>query len=572
MGGVAGGASAAARLRRLDETAQITIFEKSGYVSFANCGLPYYLGGEINQWNKLQVTTPKKLKERFNLDIHVHREVTSIDKETKKVKVKDTSSGEEFQQEYDELILAVGCEAMIPRSIPGVVREGHFALRNLEDTSAIEQYMAQTHPKRLVVCGGGFIGLEVAEQLKNKGLEVHVVEAMDQVMAPMDPEMAQYIHKELKQQGIRLHLSDPVASFQDGVEGDQPVALASDVFLKSGARLPADMVILAMGIRPSTKLAGDAGLELTARGHIKVDDRMRTSDEHIWAVGDAVEVRNAALGGDNTWAVALGGPANRQGRLCADNIAKLPSAGAYRGTIGSYVVKVFELTAAGVGVNEKILREANLPYKAVYLHPKQHAGYYPNAQFIHLKLLFDPSSGKIYGAQAIGRDGVEKRIDVISTAMHTGMQANELADLELCYAPPYGSARDPVNQAGMIASNIMSGLAESITLLELMQLDESGAEVCVLDVRESNEVEHDGPFPMLSNSQLKVPLGKLRESLPELLSSGELGPHKEVIVACKSGQRAHVAARMLRQLGVPNAKVLSGSWLTASVSSQACGC
>lgn len=571
MGGVAGGASVAARLRRLDEAAQITIFEKSGYVSFANCGLPYYLGGEINQWSKLQVTTPKKLKAQFNLDIHIHNEVISIDRAAKTVGVKDTSSGEEFQQEYDELVLAVGCEAVIPRSIPGVAREGHFALRNLEDTSAIEQYMAQKHPKRLVVCGGGFIGLEVAEQLKIKGLEVHVVEAMDQVMAPMDPEMARYIHNELNRQGIHLHLSDPVASFEDGVEGEEPVALASDVLLKSGARLPADMVILAMGVRPSTKLAGDAGLELTARGHIKVDDRMRTSDEHIWAVGDAVEVRNAALGDDNTWAVALGGPANRQGRLCADNIARLPSAGMYKGTIGSYVVKVFDLTAAGVGVNEKILRAANLPYKVVYLHPTQHAGYYPNAQPIHLKLLFDHSSGKIYGAQAIGKEGVEKRIDVISTAMHTGMQANELADLELCYAPPYGSARDPVNQAGMIASNIMSGLAESMTPLELMQLDDAGAEASVLDVRESKEVERDGPFLMMNIARVNVPLGKLREALPELLSSGQLDPHKEIIVACKSGQRAHVGARMLRQLGVPNAKVLSGSWLTASVCSRTGG-
>ena len=558
VGGVAGGASTAARLRRLSEEAQITIFERSGYVSFANCGLPYYLGGEIQQWSKLQVTNPIKLKARFNLDVRTKTEVLAIHRASKTITVKNLQTGAETQEPYDELVLAVGCEAIIPRAIPGIDREGHFPLRSLEDTSAIESWIATKHPTKIVVCGGGFIGLEIAEQLKNKGMQVHVVEAMDQVMAPLDREMAQYLHEELKAKGIHLHLSNPVSSFEEG-------GAASTVVLKSGEKVIADLVILAMGVRPVTKFIGDAGIELTQRGHIKVNEKMQTNDPHVWAVGDAVEVKNSALGDDHTWAVALGGPANRQGRICADNIAQIPTAGKYRGTIGASVVKVFDLTAASVGVNEKHLRNIGLPYKAIYLHPKQHAGYYPNALPIHLKLLFNASSGKIYGAQAVGKDGVEKRIDVISVAMHNGMPANELADLELCYAPPYGSARDPVNFAGMMAGNIMVGFLDTITPSELVDIEKSGKSALVVDVRDPDEFDEFGVMPIMKNSQIRVPLGELREAFPKLIASKEISAEKDVIFTCQTGIRAHVAACMARQMGLPKAKVLSGSFMTAGI-------
>lgn len=547
----------------MSETAEITIFEKGDYVSFANCGLPYYLGGEIKLFSKLQITTPQALKDRFNLNVNVNAEVVGIDRAARIVTVRDAKSGNSSTHEYDDLVLAVGCEAIVPRAIPGIERSGHFTLRSLEDTSAIEQYMAAVHPCRICVCGGGFIGLEIAEQFTNRGYEVSIVEAMDQVMAPLDPELAEELHAELRQKGIVLHLSDGVASFEQPSQG----AAASDVLLRSGTRLPADLVILASGIRPSTKLAADAGMELTSRGYIKVDDRMRSvTDPHVWAVGDAIEVGNAALGGDATWAVALGGPANRQGRLCADNIARKPGAGAYRGTIGASVVKVFSLTAASVGVNEKFLRNTKSPYKAIYLHPSHHAGYYPDAQHIHLKLLFDPTNGKILGAEAVGKQGVEKRIDVISTAMHGGLSANELAYLELCYAPPYNSARDPVNMSGMIAENIMDGLDDTITPLELVDLARSGSLVAtgttVLDVRDAHEMVGNKVLSAIPEvCRMNIPLNELRRQLGELRSK-LLTPDGPIIVSCQTGQRAHVASRMLRQSGFTDCKVLTGSYLT----------
>jgi len=564
VGGSAAGASTAARLRRLSESAEIAIIEKGGYVSFANCGLPYYLGGEIQLWDSLQVTTPETLKSRFNLHVYTGTEVLAIDKGAKTVKVREHSSGEESTHGYDELVLTVGCESLVPKAIPGIDRPGHFVLRSLEDTSAIEAHMATKHPERVVICGGGFIGLEVAEQMRLKGVpEVHVVELAPQVMAPLDQEMAHYLHEELRRKGVRLHLSDGVSAFKDGT--GSPLSIASDVVLNSGEMLHADMVILAMGIRPCTQLAKDAGLDLSPAGYVKVDERMRTSDEHIWAAGDAVEVRNRALGGDHMWAVALGGPANRQGRVIADHLGKAESPSTYKGTIGASVVKVFDLTAASVGVNERTLKQQGVAYKAIYTHTAQHAGYYPNACPIHLKLLFEPSTGTIFGAQAVGREGVEKRVDVLSSAMQSGMKANDLADLELCYAPPYGSARDPVNQAGMIAGNLMLGLMESVTPMDLETMLRAGRPVTLLDVREASELEADGAFPTTA-AQVHVPLGDLRERLPALKSEGTLA--SEVVVACKSGQRAHVGARLLRQLGFPDAKILSGSFLTATISAR----
>lgn len=561
VGGVAGGASTAARLRRLSESAAITMFEKGGYVSFANCGMPYYIGGEIKEWDKLQVTTPAALLRRFNINVQVQSEVVSIDREVRQVTVRHTVSGTETLHDYDELVLAVGCEALVPRAIPGIGREGHFVLRSLEDTAAIEQHMAEKQPKTACICGGGFIGLELAEQLALRGLQVRVVEAMDQVMAPLDRDLAEYIHDELRANGVGLSLSDGVAAFEEPSSG----ALVSDVVLKSSERVPADLVILAMGVRPCTRLAAEAGLELTERGHIKVHDTMRTvTDPHVWAVGDAIEVHNAALGGEARWAVPLAGPANRQGRIAADNISGKEPASLYKGTLGASVLKVFGLTAASVGMNERSVRGAGVAYKAIYLHPNQHAGYYPGAVPVHLKLVFEPSSGKIYGAQAVGKDGVEKRIDVISTAMHAGLKACDLADLELCYAPPYGSARDPVNMAGMIAGNIMQGLLDTITPRELVELAQAGAleaqGVTVLDLRGPGEVEKAGHLDVVpAGHLLEIPLDELRATLPELKERLR-DPDGELILSCASGQRAHYGARMLLQAGYLRCRVVTGSY------------
>mmetsp|Transcript_88019 Transcript_88019/g.252231 ORF Transcript_88019/g.252231 Transcript_88019/m.252231 type:complete len:581 (+) Transcript_88019:92-1834(+) len=567
VGGVAGGASTAARLRRLSEEAEIMIFEKGGYVSFANCGLPYYLGGEIHQWNALQIVSPEVLLKRFNLDVNIHKEVVSIDRAAKSVTVKDVLTGETADHSYDHLVLSVGCEAIVPQAIPGIARDGHFTLKSMEDTAAIERHIAAVHPKRVVICGGGFIGLEIAEQLAHRSFQVSIVEAMDQVLAPLDPEMAEQIHKLLRTKGIQLHLNDAVASFDEPPTG----ASVSDVVLKSGARLPADLVIVSLGVRPSTAFAAEAGLELTSRGHVKVDDRMRTvTDPCIWAVGDAIQVRNSAMGGDETWAVALGGPANRQGRICAENIAGHPQAGTYRGTLGANGVQLFGLTAASVGVNEKFLRSKQVAYKAVYLHPKQHAEFFPGVKLMHMKLLFDPSTGKIFGAQAVGEDGVEKRIDVISGAMHAGLPARELADLELCYAPPFNGARDPVNMAGMIAGNIMDGLLDTITPLEFIESVRSGeferSSSTLLDVRFPANFAKEGPISMVpEDHRIHVALEGLREALSP---GGELSDRLRkgcVVVACNSGQRAHTASRLLMQTGYSGVKVMSGSFLTYSL-------
>eukprot|EP00930_Biecheleria_cincta_P010912 TRINITY_DN1132_c0_g1_i1.p1 TRINITY_DN1132_c0_g1~~TRINITY_DN1132_c0_g1_i1.p1 ORF type:complete len:581 (+),score=107.70 TRINITY_DN1132_c0_g1_i1:142-1884(+) len=570
VGGVAGGASTGARLRRLSEDVEITIFEKGGYVSYANCGLPYYIGGEVQCWDNLQVTDIQKLHGRFNLDVHINKEVVAIDRAAKKVAVKDTKSGETTEHQYDHLVLSVGCEPIVPRAIPGIDRPGHFTLKSMEDTASVERHIASVHPSRVVVCGGGFIGLEIAEQLVNKGLNVSIVEAMDQVMAPLDLEMAEYIHGVLRSKGVNLHLADAVAGFEESTVG----AKASDVLLKSGTRLPADMVILALGVRPSTGFVGAAGIELTARGHVKVDDCMRTvSDPNVWALGDAIEVKNSAMGGEETWAVALGGPANRQGRICAENIIGKPGASKYKGTIGTNGVKLWDTTAAGVGVSEKFLRGKGVPYKSVYLHARQHAEFYPHSIFIHMKLVFDPASGKIYGAQAVGEDGVEKRIDVIATAMMAGMTARDLQDIELCYAPPFGAARDPVNFCGMVAGNIMDGILDTVTPLELLDQIKAGtftsSKTTFIDVRTPKAVE-EKPFSAVPKAQsVHIQLEQARERVgSDTALQGQLksGP---IVVACNTGVRAHVAARMLMLQGYKDVKVLSGSYLTYKVSEDA---
>lgn len=449
------GASAAARARRLCEQCEITVFERGPHASFANCGLPYFVGGEIVEQADLLVQTPESLRARFNLDVRVNSEVTGIDRAARLVKVRERNSGHEYEQPYDALILSTGATPLLP-PIPGIEREGHFPVRNVPDVERIKAWIKNCRACRAVVVGGGFIGLEMAEQLVRHGeLSVSIVQSLPQVMAPLDPEMAAWLHLELRQHGVELFLGSPVTAFEAPRKGES--ARASVVVLKSGERLPANTVVLGLGVRPEVSLAKNAGLEIGARGGIRVNEHLQTTDPNIWAVGDAIEVRDAITG---AWSlVALAGPANRQGRIAADNIFGRPAS--HHGTWGTAILRLFDLTAGCTGANEKTLRAAGIPYQALHLHPGSHAGYYPGAEPIAIKILFAPDTGKLLGAQAIGHDGVDKRIDVFATALKGGMTVHDLAELELAYAPPYGSAKDPVNLAGMAAQNFSTVMCRS---------------------------------------------------------------------------------------------------------------
>ena len=440
-----------ARARRLCEQCEIIVFERGPHVSFANCGLPYFVGGEIKEQDNLLLQTPQSLRSRFNLDVRVQTEVTAINCAAREVQVRDLSTGHEYVQGYDDLILSTGATPLLPR-IPGIDRSGHFTVRNIPDVQRIMEWIKECHGCRAVVVGGGYIGLEMAEQLVRRGgLSVSLVEATGQVMAPLDPEMAAWLHLELKANGVELHLNDPVAGFEEPGPGE--AARASVVVLKSGCRLLADTVILGLGVRPNVDLAKSAGLEIGPLGGIRVSDRLQTSDPHIWAVGDAIEVRDAVTG--QQMIIPLAGPANRQGRIAADNIYGRNSV--YRGTWGTAILRLFNLSAGCAGANEKALRKAGIPYQALHLHPNSNGGYFPGAEPIALKVLFAPLSGRLLGAQAVGRDGVDKRIDVLATALKGAMTVHDLAELELAYAPPYGSAKDPINLAGMAAQNVLTG-------------------------------------------------------------------------------------------------------------------
>ncbi len=539
VGGVAGGMSAATRLRRLDEFADIVIFERGPHVSFANCGLPYYLGGEIIERGKLLVQTPERLRQVFNLDVRIRSEVMAIDRENKQIEVRDLATGKIYRECYDALVLSTGAAPLMP-PIPGLQREGHFSLRNLEDTDRIYHWIAAKEVQRAVVVGAGFIGLEMAEQLRRRGMDVSVVELLPQVLGPLDPEMAAPVAEELRRHGVVLHLGDKVERFDEPSNG----AKVSSVVLASGKVLPADVVILGLGVRPETKLAKEAGLQLGERGGLRVDEQMRTSDPSIWAVGDAVELRDPITG--TFGLVPLAGPANRQGRLAADSIEG--RSGTYKGTLGTAIVRVFELVAATTGANAKTLTRANLPFQAVHLHPGSHAGYYPGAKPIHLKVLFAPDTGKLLGAQAVGEDGVDKRIDVLATALHHGATVHDLAELELAYAPPFGSAKDPINLAGMAAQNLLNGDVVAVQWNEVPALVQAGAGL--LDVRETNERER-GFIP----SSLHIPLGQLRARL------NELDRQREWLVYCASGQRSYNACRVLTQHGF-RCRNLTGAYRT----------
>lgn len=544
VGGVAGGASAAARARRLCESCEIVVFERGPHVSFANCGLPYFVGGEIVEQDSLLLQTPGTLRARFNLDVRVRTEVEAIDRGRRTLRVRDLESGRTSDEPFDALVLSTGASPLKP-PIPGIDREGHFTVRNIPDVERINAWVSGCDACRAVVVGGGYIGLEMAEQLKRRGLKVTVVEAAAQVMAPLDPEMAAWLHAELRANDVDLHLGDSVAAFEAPRPGE--TARASVVVLKSGVRIEADTVVLGLGVRPEVSLARGAGLELGSLGGIRVNEFLQTSDPGIWAVGDAVEVRDRVTG---AWSVIpLAGPANRQGRIAADNIFRRPSR--YEGTWGTAILRLFELSAGCTGASEKVLRKAGIPCEVLHLHPGSHAGYYPGAEPIAMKVLFDPGTGRLLGAQAVGAEGVDKRIDVLATALQRGMTVHDLMELELAYAPPFGSAKDPVNLAGMAAHNRLAGDVALAQWHEVAGLDP--ARSVVLDVRRPDEWAKGG-----IEGALRIPLDELRARL------GELPRDRELVVHCQSGQRSYFACRLLAQHGF-RVRNLTGGFRTWKV-------
>jgi NADPH-dependent 2,4-dienoyl-CoA reductase/sulfur reductase-like enzyme/rhodanese-related sulfurtransferase len=537
VGGVAGGATCAARLRRLDEQAEIVVFERGPYVSFANCGLPYYVGNVIQDEAKLLLASPQLFRERFNIDVRINADVVAIDRAKHTIRVKDVATGCESTEAYDELVLSPGALPIRP-NWPGVDLPGIFTLRTVPDSRAIRAWLDDRKPSTAVVVGGGFIGLEMAENLAHRGLAVTIVELAKQVMPPLDPEMAEYARQRLEAKGVTLALGDAVTSFEQTESGLR-------VHTQSGASFDAGIVVLAIGVRPETRLAVDAGLKLGARGCIAVSNQMQTSDEHIWAMGDAVELSNFVTG--ELGMVALAGPANRQGRIVADVLCGRDSK--YRGAQGTAVCGFFGFTVALTGATEKSLLRAGVKdVAAVYLHPGHHVGYYPGAQPIHLKLLFRRSDGRVLGAQAAGEQGVERRIDVIATTIQMNGTVFDLEDAELCYAPQYGSAKDPVNFAGMIAANVVRGDAELAAWSEVETSD-----AFLLDVREPQEFAA-GAIP----GAINISLGQLRARMNELPVA------REIWVNCGVGQRAYYACRILAQNGL-NARNLSGGYSTYRV-------
>ena len=525
VGGVAGGATAAARIRRLDEQAEIVVFERSGYISYANCGLPYYLGDVITDPEDLTLQTPESFWRRFRVDMKVHHEVTSIHPEKKTVTVRNLETGTEFEESYDKLLLSPGAQPTQPK-LPGIGTDKLFTLRTVEDTFRIKDFIRANTPKSVVLAGGGFIGLELAENFRELGMEVTIVQRPKQLMNPFDPDMAAFIHNEVRKHGIQLALGHSVEGFQENNDG-------VDVLLKDASSLHADMVILAIGVTPESKLARDAGLVLGIKGSILVNDRMETSVPDIYAVGDAVQVKHYVSGSDSL--ISLAGPANKQGRIAADNICGGNSR--YPGSQGSSIIKVFDLTAATTGLNETNARKAGLDVDTVILSPMSHAGYYPGGKVMTMKVVFEKGTYRLLGAQIVGYSGVDKRIDVLATAIHAGMKATELKELDLAYAPPYSSAKDPVNMAGFMIDNIASGVLKQWHLNELDTLLHDG-NVILLDTRTVVEFNR-GHIHGFQN----IPVDDLRARIKELESG------KPVFVICQSGLRSYIACRILSGFG-----------------------
>lgn len=523
VGGVAGGASAAARIRRLDEQAEIVIFERSGHVSYANCGLPYYIGGAIEEQSALTLQTPESFRRRFRIQVHVRHDVLSIDREAKTVLVKNLETGETFAESYDKLVLAPGAKPIRP-PFEGLDHPAIFTLRTVEDTLRIRNFADQNHPKEATVVGGGFIGLEVAENLCERGIRVTLVEKAPQLLAPLDEDMASFVHAKFRKKGVRLLLNTAVSRFEH--DGEEILTHLDD-----GKSIRGQMVVLAIGVAPDATLAKQAGLELGVKGSIAVDAHMRTSDPCIFAVGDAVQVRHGVTGQQAL--VSLAGPANKQGRIAADNICGLPSV--FGGAYGSSILKVFDMTAASTGINERMAKAMGLVYEKLVLSPANHASYYPGGRVMTMKVIYEKKTLRILGAQIVGFDGVDKRIDVLATAMQTGMQVTELKDLDLAYAPPYSSAKDPVNMAGFMAENIEEGLVKQFHYEQIALLPEDAVR---LDTRTPEEFERGH-----AQGFVNLPLDELRERL------GELDESKPIYVMCQSGLRSYLACRILTEHG-----------------------
>ena len=521
VGGVAGGATAAARIRRLDEQAEIVVFERSGYISYANCGLPYYIGDVITERSALTLQTPESFFNRFRVTMKVRHEVMAIHPERKTVSVKNLETGDEFEESYDKLLLSPGAKPTQPR-LPGVGLNKLFTLRTVEDTFRIKEFIRTNHPKSAVLAGGGFIGLELAENLRELGMEVTIVQRPKQLMNPFDPDMAAFIHNEMRKHGVKLALGHTVEGFDERNGG-------VDVLLKDEQPLHADMVVLAIGVTPDTHLAKEAGLELGIKGSILVNDRMETSVPDIYAVGDAVQVKHFVTGQDAL--ISLAGPANKQGRIAADNICGGDSR--YTGSQGSSVIKIFDMTAATTGINETNAKNAGLDVDKVILSPMSHAGYYPGGKVMTMKVVFEKETFRLLGAQIVGYEGVDKRIDVLATAIRAGLKATELKELELSYAPPYSSAKDPVNMAGFMIDNIANGVLKQWHLEDAAMLPRDGS-VTLLDTRTAQEYSrgHIDGF-------MNIPVDELRERLDELDKS------KPIYVICQSGLRSYIACRIL---------------------------
>ncbi len=543
VGGVAGGASAAARLRRISEQHEIILFEKGEHISFANCGLPYYVGDVIREKEHLLVQTPEAMSRRFNLDIRIFNEVTAIDAANKELEVVDLRAGRTYRESYDKLILSPGALPIKP-AVPGLDSSPVFTMRNIPDTYAIKDFIDTRHPGKAIVVGGGFIGIELAENLAERGLKVTVIEMANQVMGPIDFEMAAFVHQHLKDKGIEVYLND-------GITSVRTVGTSTLVTLKSQVQLKTDMIVLGIGVTPDNKLAQSAGLALGERGGIKVDQHLKTSNPDIYAVGDAIEVMDYVNG--NPTQIPLAGPANKQGRIAANHICQI--ADEYAGTQGTSVLKVFDLTVSSTGNNEKTLKRFGIPYQKSYTHSLSHAGYYRGATPISLKLLFSPTDGKILGAQAVGHAGVEKRIDVIATSIRAGMTVHDLEKLELSYAPPYSSAKDPVNMAGYVAANIVKRDCQVIHWDEISQLDP--AKSLLIDVRTPAEF-HLGTI----EGAINIPLDDLRSRM------AEIPKNKEVILFCQVGLRGYLAYRILIQNGYQYIRNLSGGYKTYSITTE----
>ena len=525
VGGVAGGATAAARIRRLNEGAEIVAFERSGYISYANCGLPYYIGDVITDPDELTLQTPRSFYSRFRVDMRVKHEVTAINPERKTVSVTNLESGVSFEESYDKLILSPGAKAAVP-NVSGVDSDKIFSLRTVEDTFKIKNYINENNVRSAVMIGGGFISVELAENLRELGLDVTIVQRPKQLMNPYDSDMAAFIHSEVRKHGVRLCLGHHVAGFEERDGG-------VDVLIQNAAPIHADIAVLAIGVEPDTALAKQAGLALGMKNSILVNDRMETSVPDIYAVGDAVQVKNFVTGEDTL--IPLAGPANKQGRIAADNICGGDSH--YKGTQGSSVIKIFDLTAASTGINEKNAKKAGLDVDKVILSPMSHAGYYPGGKVMTMKVIFEKESYRLLGAQIIGYEGVDKRIDVLATAIRCGMKATELKDLELAYAPPYSSAKDPVNMAGYMADNVAKGVLKQWFVEDEKDLPRDGS-VVLLDTRTVREFSR-GHVEGFTN----IPVDELRERI------GEVEKGKPVYVICQSGLRSYISCRILAGYG-----------------------